>query len=181
MKRFQNPFKPAIRPLLIVVASVLSVACASGDHDDLRSYVQQVKARPAGHISPLPEFEVSESYAYASAERHDPFSARQTAVLAGSPAGANDLRPDMDRYKEALEQFPLDGLEFSGLLERENVVWAIITAPDKLVHSVRVGNHLGQNYGKVVRISETKIEIEEIVPDGLGGWIKRDAALAIAE
>ena len=181
MKRFQNPFRPILGPLLVVMASMLTVACSSSDHDDLYTYVREVKARPAGHISPLPEFEVSETYAYASAEKHDPFLPRQSAMLSDASAGPDGLRPDTERYKEALEQFPLDGLEFSGILERENEVWAIIKAPDNLVHSVRVGNHLGQNYGKVVRISETKLDIEEIIPDGLGGWIKRDAALVIAE
>ena len=75
----------------------------------------------------------------------------------------------------------MDGLEFVGLLENNAESWAIITAPDTLVYRAQVGNHLGQNFGKIVVIDESKVQLEEIVPDGLGGWIKRNAALAIKE
>jgi type IV pilus assembly protein PilP len=167
---------------MLLMASMVLVGCSGSEHGDLRGFVDEVKSRPAGRIAPLPEFEVYESYAYSSAEERDPFAPRASAHLAGSGgAGGSDLEPDLNRYKEALEQFPLDGLEFAGILENQDQTWAIIKAPDGLVHRVQVGNHLGQNYGKIVRVSETKVEIEEIIPDGLGGWIKRDAALAITE
>lgn len=167
--------------LALALATILLAGCADDHHSDLREYIASVKARPAGHIPPLPEFEVYESYTYSSMNSRDPFVPKGEASLKGAAQMNATLRPDMNRRKEALEQFPLDGLEFVGILEKEGEAWAIVKAPDNLVHRVQVGNHMGENYGKVVRITETRIDIEEIVPDGLGGWIKRDAALAITE
>jgi type IV pilus assembly protein PilP len=49
------------------------------------------------------------------------------------------------------------------------------------VHRVIVGNYLGTNDGKITAISTSKIDVREIVPDGLGGYIERPAALALNE
>lgn len=181
MKRFPIHLKTGPAYLGLVLVASFLVGCSSDQHGDLRNYVASVKAKPAGHIPRLPEFEVYESYAYSSAGGRDPFIPKGEATLVDAAHGGAGLRPDTNRNKEALEHFPLDGLEFVGILEKEGDAWAIIKAPDSLVHRVQVGNHMGENYGKVVRITETRIDIEEIIPDGLGGWIKREAALAITE
>lgn len=181
MKRFPIHLKTGPAYLGLALVASLLTGCSTDNHGDLLEYVAAVKARPAGHIPPLPEFEAYESYAYSSAAARDPFMPKGEATLMDAAEAGVGLRPDVNRNKEALEHFPLDGLEFVGILEKEGDAWAIIKAPDSLVHRVQVGNHMGENYGKVVRITETKIDIEEIIPDGLGGWIKRDAALAITE
>lgn len=182
MKRFRiHPRTGPALGMAVVFASVLLAGCSTDNHGDLYDYVAAVKARPAAHIPPLPEFEAYEGYTYSSTEARDPFAPKKEATLMDAAHGGAGLRPDTDRHKEALEHFPLDGLEFVGILEKQGSAWAIVKAPDNLVHRVQVGNHMGENYGRVVNITETRIAIEEIIPDGLGGWIKRDAALAITE
>ena len=52
---------------------------------------------------------------------------------------------------------------------------------DNLLYQVRVGNYLGQNYGKVTKVSETGISLREIVQDAAGEWIERTAALQLQE
>jgi type IV pilus assembly protein PilP len=169
------------RPFLFAVMAVGLVGCASDEFSDLQSYVQEVKSRPPGRIAPIPEFETYETFTYRDRELRDPFVPKEEATLqAGAPNGEG-LRPDTNRHKEALENFPLDGLKFVGILENNAETWAIIKAPDDLVYRVRAGNYMGQNFGEVASVDESKVELMEIVPDGLGGWMKRPAALAIEE
>lgn len=167
--------------VLLFLVSTLA-ACASSDFSDLQQYIQQVKARPAGRISPVPEFETYETYAYSASSLRDPFKMFDSeAEVVEDQASRTGLQPDINRNKETLEQYPLDTLHFVGNLEKDGEKWAIVTSPDNLVHRVKVGNHLGTNYGEIVAITETKIIITEIIRDGMGGWIEREAALSLSE
>lgn len=169
----------------LIVLSVLVLplfSCSSSDFSDLRAYINKVKARPAGRIAPVPQFETYETYEYTASNLRDPFKMFDSeAEMVEQTPSTSGLRPDQDRNKETLEEYPLDTLKFVGSLEKDGKNWAIITSPDKLVHKVKVGNHLGMNYGEITSISETKIEIKEIIQDGMGGWIEREAALSLSE
>ncbi|MCW9088284.1 MAG: pilus assembly protein PilP [Gammaproteobacteria bacterium] len=169
--------------LIMVSVLLLSLTgCSNSDYSDLRGYIKSVKAKPAGRIAPVPEFESYKTFEYTATDLRDPFKMFDNAAeITEEMSSTSDLMPDMDRNKETLEQYPLDTLEFVGHLEKGGQQWAIITSPDKLVHRVRVGNHLGMNYGEIIAISETKIMITEIIQDGMGGWIEREAALSMRE
>jgi len=168
--------------LAVTVAMMALAGCANSDYSDLQRYIQKVKARPAGRIAPVPEFETYETFAYSASDLRDPFKmfSNESELLAATES-TTALRPNIDRNKETLEQYPLDTLRFVGNLEKDGEKWAIITSPDNLVHRVRVGNHVGTNYGEIVAITDTKIMINEIIEDGMGGWIKREAALSLSE
>ncbi len=160
----------------------LLVGCSGEGDADLRANIRAVKARPAGKITPVPEFKPYETFAYSDSNLRDPFSVYTNESEQGATSGNGfDLRPDINRNKEALEDYPLDTLHFVGHLEKGGEQWAIITSPDQLVYRVKVGNHLGTNYGEIIQISETQIDIKEIVQDGLGGWLEREAALSLTE
>ena len=79
--------------------------------------------------------------------------------------GANGIKPDTERRKEELEAYSLDTLRMVGTLTNAKGLWGLIKAKDGTIHRVQVGNHMGQNYGKIIRILEDKIELMEIVPD----------------
>lgn len=167
--------------LTCLLAATLT-ACSSDELGDLRDFVAKEKSRPAGRIAPLPEFEIYETFTYAARDLRNPFRPKEEALLTDSEeANSSGLRPEDNRNREALEAFPLDGLTFMGLLEKEGVVWGIVKAPDGLVHRVQAGNYMGQNYGKILSIDESRIELMEIVQDGRGGWFEREAAVAIAD
>lgn len=178
----QNISQRKLRMFVVLSLVFGLTACASNDFTDLQSYIRQVKARPAGRIAPVPEFETYETYAYSASNLRDPFKMFDNdAEVVETPQTNNGLQPDLNRNKETLEQYPLDTLHFVGDLEKDGEKWAIITSPDNLVHRVKVGNHLGTNYGEIVAITDTKIIINEIIRDGMGGWIKREAALSLSE
>lgn len=173
-----------IRALVVVFSISILAACAAGSFNDLNNYIKSVKARPAGRIPPLPEFKTYETFTYAASDLRDPFKMFEDEAEVIKKAEGNEYqgpKPDANRNKETLEQYPLDTLHFVGQLEKEDKKWAIVTSPDSLVHRVSVGNYIGKNYGRITKITEAKIEISELVPDGLGGWIERKAALAIDE
>jgi type IV pilus assembly protein PilP len=176
--------KPMLKLRTAVLAmSVVSIlGCSSSDYSDLRGYINQVKARPAGRIAPVPEFQSYETFEYSASAMRDPFKMYDNAAEVVEDTSTNNgLQPNMERNKETLEQYPLDTLSFVGHLEKDGKKWAIVTSPDNLVHRVKEGNHLGSNYGEIVAISETKIMITEIIPDGMGGWIEREAVLSLSE
>lgn len=162
---------------------VISLAgCSSDGLSDLQTFVFEEKQRKAKRIEPLPEFEVYETFTYAARELRDPFKLEEEAVLSEAESTpSSGLRPDGNRNREALEAFPLDALEFIGLMQKDETVWGIVKAPDGLVHRIQVGNYMGQNNGKIIAIDESKVELKEIVSDGRTGWFEREAALAIAE
>lgn len=164
---------------LVAATMLLGVSCGGPEHTDLQEYVQRVKAKDRGGIEPLPEIKPYETFTYKPDDRRDPFTPfAQEAVRQDSPVDSG-LRPDTDRKREALEQFSLDSLAFVGHLEKDGILWGLIVAPDSTVYRVREGNYIGQNYGEIEEISETEILITEIVSDGSGGWIEREAALTL--
>jgi len=157
--------------------------CGGSNTEDLRSYVDNVKASQHSQIDPLPEFAPYETHLYQAADDRDPFtppvySAPKNSVAQGSNTG---ISPDFNRPREPLESEPLDSLRMVGTLERNGSSWALVRMSDSTIHRVKPGNYLGQNYGKIINITESEVEVAEIVPDGLGGWMERQAALALSE
>ena len=149
--------------------------------EDLQSYVEQVKARPKGAIEPIPVIKPYETFAYTVTDLRDPFTPPPVPDDSRKTTAGDGLKPDANRPKEALEEFPLDGLRLVGSLERGGGKWSIVKAPDGAIYRVQPGNYMGQNDGKITRISDELIELTEIVEDGQGGWIERQASLALSE
>ncbi len=166
-----------------LLTSLLLTACSSDNTTDLRAYTAEIKASSRGHIAPIPEFLPTTSYTYTAHTLGDPFvswSQREVAV-AEEKQEENGLRPDLGRRREALESFPLDTLRMVGIMERRGDRSALISSPDSIISRIKIGNYLGQNYGQVISIEENRVELLEIVADGLGGWQKRPASLALTE
>lgn len=162
-----------------VLIAVLS-ACSEDGMDDLRQFVATAHAGRTPKVEPLPEIKTQEPFVYAAAKLADPFAVANLKSQGSQTAGAGP-RPDMNRRKEPLEEYPLDALRMVGTLARGEQAWAVIQAPDGTVHRVSVGNHLGQNFGKIMRISEEKVELVELVQGTLGDWVEREASVALAE
>lgn len=166
----------ALAALLVVLTG-----CSGSGVSDLRQFVETAKQKK-GRVEPLPEIKPVETFTYSAFTQKDPFQS-WNSDLAGKSPGGNDsgIQPDSSRRKEKLESYPLDTLRMMGALEFQGVRWGLVRAPDGVVHRVRTGNHMGQNYGKIKSISNDKLMLTEIVPDGLGGWEERNASLAVSE
>ncbi len=166
--------------VLLSVASLLS-ACG-GDMSDLEKFIDDTKSRHIGKVDPLPEFPPYQTFAYSADSIRDPFRA-QTDIGASTVAEVeySGPRPEATRRKEVLESFPIDSLKMVGLLQQKSQTWGLVRDPDGTIHRVQPGNYAGTNHGKIVSVKETKIGIVELVPDGLSGWVNREAQLAMSD
>ena len=164
---------------VLVVVSVLLASCSAPDNSALNSRVEKIKARSPGKIPSLPVFKPYETYSYKAKNESDPFRVFDGGLETSVDVSMNS--PLDGRNLETLETYPLDTLKYVGQLVTGGKEWAIVTSPDSIVHRVKLGDHLGDNYGEIVQILENKVEIEESIPDELGGWIKREAALSLME
>ena len=162
---------------LIALAMLGLTGCS--DADDLDAYINQVKAKPGGRIDPLPDITPYEVFTYnADIEgMRSPFMP-DTPQSAG-PAGGT--RPDPDRPREFLETEPLDSLSMVGTMNIGNTAYGLVQTSDGLIHRVLPGNYMGQNDGRIVAIDESKITLVEIISDGIGGYIERDAAVSLSD
>lgn len=168
--------------VVIASLSILIAGCSGGNLDDLQAYAAEVRARKGGRVEPLPKIENYEPFAYAATDLRDPFIPAAGSERMQQPqTGAGGLQPDFNRRREQTEDFPLDALQLVGIVVKSGTTWAILRHTDGTVFRVRTGNYVGQNHGKITKIGETKLEITEIVPDGLGGWRLREAAIAMRE
>jgi len=167
------------RNLLLVVLALLFVACSSQQYSDLDNYIEDVKRKTKGRIEPLPEVKTYEAYVYQAQDLRDPFTPYQEEP--SEELAQPGIVPDTTRKREALEAFPLDSLSFVGHLEKGGVLWGLIQAPDQSIYRVQVGNFLGKNFGEILAISESTILLKEIIPNGSGGWVEREASLALTE
>ncbi|HVN41692.1 MAG TPA: pilus assembly protein PilP [Steroidobacteraceae bacterium] len=163
--------------IALTVVGLAALAGCSSDMDQMRDRIKEIKSRPSRGIEPLPEVKPYETFDYAASTLRSPFEA-------GAPASASSssgIRPDQNRPREFLEQFSLDTLRMVGTLELGGKNYGLVQTRDGLVHRVLPGNHLGQNDGRITAIEKSKISLIEIVPDGMGGFIERPAALALSE
>ena len=159
---------------------VFITGCSNPDMKDLRGFIEEVKQRPPSRIEPLPEIPEIQTHAYSSQDLRNPFAPEAVEEEETTVAQSSGLMPDFNRRKEELEAFPLDSLRMVGTLEQQNAFWALIKTSESTVHMVKAGNYLGLNYGKINRITEDKIELTEIIKDGQGGYIERQADVALA-
>jgi len=164
----------------LILAALLLGGCSDQNLGDLQNYVSDVKARK-GRVEPLPVFEAVEMYTYQMNDMKDPFTNWKTEVapIDGSSGNSGDMAPDAERQREELEAYPLDTLRMMGVLEMKGTRWGLIKASDGIVYRVKEGNYMGQNFGKITTVDPESVVLLEIVPNGLGGWERREASLTL--
>ena len=166
------------KKLSLALIAALALGACGGDMDDLDQFINEVKARPGGRIEPLPEITPYEVFAYTADAQgfRSPFVPDTPQVQSSSAGGT---RPDPERSREFLESFPLDTLRMVGTLRLGETNYGLIQTSDGLIHRVVPGNYMGQNDGRIVAIDESEIQLIEIISDGIGGYLEREAAVAL--
>jgi type IV pilus assembly protein PilP len=164
--------------LLMLAASACLAACAQGEFQDLKEFVDKAAEGRKGRVEPLPQVQAYEAIAYNAFELQDPFQPRK--VEPDKTAGAGPA-PDLNRRKEALEAYPLESLAMVGTLEKARVRWALVRTPDNNLYRVKDGNYLGQNFGVVAMISDTTITLTELIQDTTGSWSERTSQLQLLD
>ncbi len=177
------------RRLLGICGIITLTACTQADLSDLKEFVAQTKAKsPPAKLDPLPEPEPYRPFTYTAQGLKDPFApssfAQETfAAAEPEPAPDSGIRPDPNRIREELEKYAIGSLKMVGTFRKqgEQQLWALVKAPDGIVHRVHEGNYVGTNHGKIVSITDQRIDLTEIVPDGENRWVERNAFLSLVE
>ncbi len=161
-----------------VLVLAAGLAGCGADMDELDGYINEVKGRPGRGIEPLPEVTPYEVFNYEADTLRSPFQPDTAQVVT---AGAGAITIDEERIREYLEGFPLDSLAMVGTLDMNDTYYGLVQTADGLIHRVIPGNYMGQNYGRITGITESEITLVEIISDGIGGYLERDAAVSLSD
>lgn len=172
------------RALALVAATLSLTACGGGSEAELRSWMDDTRKAMRPTTQPVPEPKQFSPFTYEARTIIDPFDQQKMVLAVARQARTNAstsaIKPDLDRRREALEGYPLDQLKMVGTLRQQGNNVALIDASGQ-TFMVRSGNYIGQNFGLVLKISETEVDLKEIVQDAAGEWVERPAKLELQE
>ena len=177
-----------MRPFyFFAMALVLAIltGCGSSKEDDIRQWIVEERNQTRPKVAPIPAPKQFKPEAYTNAAAIEPFSNQkltQALKRDSSQVAANGalVAPELARRKEPLEAFPLDAMTLVGSILKSGQPVALVKV-DSLLYQVKLGNYLGEHYGRVTKISETEVVLREIAQDGVGEWIERVVTLQLLE
>ena len=169
----------------LAVCAALLGGCAGSGQEEIQTWMNEQKAQTRPRITPLTEPKQFTPQDYTQQNAVDPFNAEKlTQALRRdtSRSSSNEalISPEMQRRKEPLEAFPLDAMAMVGSMVKSGQQVGLVRA-NNLLYQVRAGEYLGQNFGRVLKITETEITLREIVPDATGDWVERVTGLQLQE
>jgi type IV pilus assembly protein PilP len=162
-----------MKALAAVVLAALLAACTGEEFGDLKSELKEKTKDMRGRIEPLPVVKPYEP---------DPFSTAKIELVTKSAGtgGGGGLKPDLNRPKEPLEAYPLESLKMVGVLQQRKANFALVKA-DTGLYRVSVGNYMGQNFGLITGITDSQIQLRELIQDAVGDWTERQSTLQLQE
>lgn len=169
------------KPLSLMLVTMLA-GCGDGGLQELRDWMKEVRAQSPVTVQKISEPKKFVPFTYTGKDELDPYNPTKLSVaLAKMQASSSGgIKPDLERRKEPLESYPLDSIKMVGTLEKPGLSYALLQV-DKVVFQAKVGNYVGQNFGMITRITDTEVEIKEIVRDPSGEWTERKAKLELQE
>ena len=171
----------AARLLCMSVALIGLSGCDNGNQfGDLQTYMDEVRARPTGVIEPLPKFRPYEAFTYSAASLRSPFQPPIKIDLVRRQKGSQQVKPDETRVKQFLEGFNIEQFEMVGTMANDSGTFALMRGGGG-VYRMKVGDYLGRNHGRIVSISDSQVDVVEIVPDGEGTWLERPRSISLKE
>lgn len=165
------------------LTAALLAGCSASDVREVQDWMAQVKKDTHVQVTPIAEPKTFIPFAYTAREQVDPFSPNKLLAelaRAAEKSDNNKYKPDTERRKELLEAYPLDTFAMVGVLQKAGINYALLQI-DRNVYQVRVGQRIGQNYGLVTSVSESAVNIKEVVQDASGEWVERLTKLELQE
>lgn len=173
-----------IRFLVVASAAVLTSACNWAGQSELQQWMTDTRQSIRPNVQPVPAPKEFTPQAYDSKGLVDPFDSQKILMAVArqsqARASASAIKPDLDRRRETLEGFPLDQIRMVGMMVQGGTNVALLES-NGATYMVRAGNYVGQNFGLITRISETEVQLKEIVQDAAGEWVERPARLELQE
>ncbi len=178
----KNQIKQRILNLFIILTITLLSACVEEDMTDLKRYVARIKKQGNPPIDPIPEYKHIPNYHYDVDKLRDPFipfiqkgEKRRDIIIKGNESGTSTRncrrKPNFNRVRVGLELIPLDALEMVGTLEVAGTLWVLVASKtDGAIYQVKQHDYIGINYGKIINLTHTQIDVLEQLPDEKGCW-----------
>jgi type IV pilus assembly protein PilP len=167
--------------LVLAAAGIMLAGCFGEEFGDLKAELKEKTKDLRGRIDPLPVVKPYEPVPYKGFDQADPFStAKIELVTKSASSGGGGLQPDFNRPKEPLEAYPLESLKMVGVLQQRKASFALIKA-DVGLYRVKVGNYMGQNFGLITSITESQVQLRELIQDPAGDWAERQSTLQLQE
>lgn len=167
-----------------IFALLMLTGCSGSSQPDIRQWVNEQKNQARPTVEPINGPKKFTPQAYVESDSYEPFDVKKlTQVLkrgADQYSNSELIAPELSRRKESLEYYPLDAMTMVGSLSRNGQQVALVRV-EKLLYQVQLGSHMGLNYGRVTKITETELALREIVQDASGEWIERMATLQLQE
>ncbi len=166
---------------LLLLSVILLAACSDSNTRDLEEFIAQTTAKPKGRIAPLPEFKPYSAFIYSASALRSPFESPVAFEQLSSRVDDTVDAPSLTRAREALERYNLSELSLVGTLSKDvdGKLKALVKTQAGNVHMVELGQYMGKNHGQIMNVTDNKIEIIEVVPNGSGGWISRPQTLGL--
>ena len=164
-----------------LLAATLLQGCVD-DQDELQQWMEQQKREVKPSVEPLSAPKKFIPQAYVALNSCEPFSTQKRSVALKQEARQPNslLASEVNRRNYPFEAYPIDSMSMVGSVVRGGHPYALLRV-DNLLYQVKPGDYLGQNYGKITKISETDVAFREIVQDAGGEWIERMSALQLQE
>lgn len=167
-----------MKPVLIIVASLVAITGCNPQLDDLVAYTDQVKQNTRVSIEAYPEFDAQPAFAYSAQDLRSPFQRPKDKVTQVEVArDSNCQQPDFNRRKEALEKFGLDELALSGSFSVGGTKWVLFKTKNGGLYKAHKGSRIGLSHGKITAVSDNAVTIEQLLPDGAGCWQRKEITL----
>jgi type IV pilus assembly protein PilP len=169
------------RVLVACFVAALGVGCSS-EQEELTQWMDQQRREVKPNVVAITAPKKFNPQAYLALTSVEPFSTQKLTVALKNEARQSNslLASEINRRREPLEAYPLDSMTMVGSVIRTGRPYALLKV-DSLLYQVKQGDYLGQNYGKIMNISETDVSLREIVQDAAGEWIERVSALQLQE
>jgi len=172
-------------PLVVSGLTFLTACSSNSGFSDLDRFMKEIDAKPRGRIEALPEVKVYRAFTYSAANRRSPFLPPEDVVVndVEIQKDQSNIKPDLDRAKEVLESFALTQLRMVGTIQKgsADVLWGLISDNEGGIHMAKVGQFMGKNHGRIVDITDGRLDLIEIVPNGYGGWLERPRIITLED
>ena len=171
-----------MKAIPVIALGLLLAACMGEEFGDLKAELKDKTKDLRGRIDPLPVVKPYEPVPYKAFDQADPFSSAKIELVtrSASSGGGGGLKPDLNRPKEPLEAYPLESLKMVGVLQQSKSNFGLVKA-DTGLYRVKVGNYMGQNFGLITTITDSQIQLRELIQDAVGDWTERQSTLQLQE
>ena len=169
-----------MRRAIVIVIGLALAACGEEQYQDLKEELKSLTNDMRGKVEPLPVVKPYEPVPYKAYDMQDPFGPAKIELVTRSGGSGGGPKPDLNRPKEPLESFPLETLKMVGVLQQNKQFFALVKA-DASLYRVKAGNYVGQNFGLVTGVTETQLQLRELVQDAAGDWTERVSTLQLQE